>query len=149
VQSEARGRMQNQMQRQYRIARPDATPAEVEAAVAGGAGNVFQQEMMGSVGAQRRALQEVQGRREELHKIEQSMEELFSLFQDMEALLDTQQNQINDIDAHVEDTVVQVQSGGQEMTRAIKHAKNARRLKWILFFVCLAIALVIALVIYF
>ncbi|TPX59827.1 hypothetical protein PhCBS80983_g02211 [Powellomyces hirtus] len=147
VQQDAQQAYRGQMARQYQIAHPGATPAQIDNAVENTNGQIFQQELLASrVGEQRHALHAVQTRHEELVKIERSIGELFTLFQDMQALLDTQQVQIDTIEQHVETTDVHVQQGSQQMTKAIRSAKSSRKLKWIL--TCIvAVILIILLVV--
>ena len=77
------------MEREIRIARPNATPEEIERAMDSRTGPVFAQEILSSrVQDQRRVLQEVQGRHEELRRIETSIDELVNLFQEMQLLID-------------------------------------------------------------
>ncbi|KAJ3177685.1 Plasma membrane t-SNARE, secretory vesicle fusion [Gaertneriomyces sp. JEL0708] len=134
--------------RQYKIAKPNATREEIDAAMEDStvdALNVFQHELLAAkTNVQRTALREVEGRREELARIEQSVTEMFTLFQDMQVLLDAQQDQITTIDQYVESTDMNVQAGSSEMTAAIRHAKSARRMKWIVFWVVVVILLVVA-----
>ena len=89
VQQQAKSAYRQQMTRQYAIARPGASREEIEAAVDGASGPIFQQEIMTSrVGEQRKALEAVRTRHDELLRIEQSITELFELFQEMQALLE-------------------------------------------------------------
>ncbi|KND04854.1 uncharacterized protein SPPG_00554 [Spizellomyces punctatus DAOM BR117] len=150
VQQNAKQGYRSQMARQYKIARPEATSAEVEEAIDSTNGPIFQQEILSSrIGEQRSALEAVQNRHEELVKIERSITELFTLFQEMQALLDTQQEQINTIEQHVDDTDTRIADGSAQMTKAIRSAKSARKMKWIIFTIILIVLIVIALVLYF
>ncbi|KAH6579371.1 hypothetical protein BASA61_010297 [Batrachochytrium salamandrivorans] len=137
------------MEREIRIARPDASPQQVEQALDSRSGPVFSQEMLSSrVGEQRRALQEVQGRHAELRKMEESIEELAQLFQDMQVLLETQQTVIDTIDTHVENAVQYVQEGDKELTQAIRHREASRKKWWIITAIVIAILLALAVVCY-
>lgn len=90
VQKTAKSAYKRRMEREIRIARPDASEADIERAVDDPrSGSAFAQEMLSSrIGAQRRVLQEVQGRHEEMRKMEASIEELATLFMDLQALLE-------------------------------------------------------------
>lgn len=89
VQQAAKAQYQKNLERQFRIAKPNATREEIQEAIKSGGGGVFQQQIMSSrVADQRRMLQQVQGRQNELEKIEQSLIELVELMQDMQMLLD-------------------------------------------------------------
>ncbi|RKO84794.1 t-SNARE [Blyttiomyces helicus] len=149
VQQSAKANYRNQMQRQYRIAMPEASAEQIDTAIDSGAGSAFSQAILSSrVGEQRAALQAVQSRQEELRRIEQSITELFELFQEMQALLDNQQQMIDRIDADVAAVTTNVQDGSQQLTRGIVHAKSARKMKWIIFFVVLAVIIAIGVIIY-
>ncbi|KAI8822496.1 t-SNARE [Fimicolochytrium jonesii] len=145
VQQEAKTAYKGQMARQYKIAKPNATQDQIDDALNGDGGPIFQQELLSSrIGAQRQALEAVQNRHEELAKIERSITELFTLFQDMQALLDAQQEQIVTIEQHVETTHTNVEGGGRELTKAVRSAKSARKLKRIL--ACVLLIILIAVV---
>lgn len=89
IQSKYRKEYRKRMEREIRIARPDATPAEIERALDSRSGPVFAQEILSSrVVEQRRVLQDVQGRHEELRRIETSIDELVTLFQEMQLLIE-------------------------------------------------------------
>ncbi|KAJ3041019.1 Plasma membrane t-SNARE, secretory vesicle fusion [Rhizophlyctis rosea] len=150
VQQQAKSAYRQQMTRQYAIARPGASREEIEAAVDGASGPIFQQEIMTSrVGEQRRALEAVRTRHDELLRIEQSITELFELFQEMQALLEQQGETINAIETHVEETNRAVEDGSKQMTQAVTSAKNARKTKrWILI-VCIVLLVIIAIILYF
>ncbi|KAJ3284485.1 Plasma membrane t-SNARE, secretory vesicle fusion [Borealophlyctis nickersoniae] len=150
VQQNAKSAYRNQMARQYAIARPTASQQEIDNAIDSASGPVFQQEIMTSrIGEQRRALEAVRTRHEELQRIEQSITELFNLFQEMQELLDSQQVMIDHIEDHVEQADEAVASGSQQMTKAVSHARSARRTKIIIFVIILIVLIVLAAVIYF
>lgn len=89
VQQAAKAQYRKQLERQFRIAKPNATREEVKEAIQSGSGGVFQQQILSSrVGDQRRMLQDVQNRQQDLEKIEQSLIELFEIMQDMQMLLE-------------------------------------------------------------
>ncbi|TPX32064.1 hypothetical protein SmJEL517_g04784 [Synchytrium microbalum] len=143
VQESFKKKWKQRMEREYRIARPTATAAEVENAIETADGPIFSQQILTTrIGEQRRALEEVQNRHVELQKIEQSIEQLFNLFQDMQLLLDTQQEQITQIDQHVDNTVAYVEDGGKEMQKAVVHRRNTRNRMW-----CLCVAVIILIIV--
>ncbi|KAJ1539099.1 Plasma membrane t-SNARE, secretory vesicle fusion, partial [Cladochytrium tenue] len=131
------------------LARPDATPAEIERALDGNIGSAFSQQLLSSRSAQsRRVLEEVQTRQEALAKLESSMTELVTLFQEMQALIEVQQEVINEVEVHVDNTVQYIEDGSKEMTKAIGSARSARKTKvWILI-VVLVVLVIAAVVVY-
>ncbi|KAI8817545.1 t-SNARE [Fimicolochytrium jonesii] len=145
VQLRSKQKYRQRMEREIRIARPDATPSEVERALDSNNGQVFSQQLLSSrVGAQRTALQEVQNRHEEIHKIEQSVTELFTLFQEMQALLEQQQETIDVIETQVDDTHVNIEDGNKEMTQAIVHRKASRKKAW---WICICVLILIVILV--
>ncbi|RKO83986.1 t-SNARE, partial [Blyttiomyces helicus] len=143
LQSRHSDQQRARMAREMRIARPDATAAEIESAINSGETTGFAQSMMSSRTAdQRRALGDMQNRHNELLRIEQSVEQLFNLFQEMQALLDAQQQTIDTIDSHVENTFENVQEGSKELSSAIVSAKSSRKTaRWIC--LCVLVLLII------
>jgi syntaxin 1B/2/3 len=93
IQSKYRKEYRKRMEREIRIARPDATPQDIERALDSRSGPIFAQEMLSSkVQDQRRVLKEVQGRHEELKRIETSIDELVNIFQEMQLLIEVSQD---------------------------------------------------------
>ncbi|KAF3762080.1 t-SNARE [Cryphonectria parasitica EP155] len=136
VEADFRRKMQGQMERQYRIVRPDADANEVRAAVedmSAGGQQVFQQAMMQSnrQGQARAVLNEVQNRHQELLKIEQQMTELVQLIQDLDTLIIQQEPMVQQIDEHVEKTQEDLKEANVQLDVAVDTARKTRRKKWI------------------
>jgi syntaxin 1B/2/3 len=126
-------KLQDQMARQYRIVRPDASEAEVREAVENTSNQqVFSQALLQSDrrGQSRSALSAVQNRHEAIQKIYQQMVELAELFRDMEALVVQQEAAVVNIEMKGEEVVDNMDKGTQEIGVAIKSARNARKWKW-------------------
>jgi syntaxin 1B/2/3 len=133
VESQFRKRTQDQMARQYRIVRPDATEQEVREAVEDTSNNqVFSQALMQSdrQGRARAALSAVQDRHDALVKIEQQMIELSQLFQDMDTLVVQQESTIMQIEQKGEEVVENLDKGNEEIGVAVKTARATRKKKW-------------------
>ncbi|KAJ3355528.1 Plasma membrane t-SNARE, secretory vesicle fusion [Kappamyces sp. JEL0680] len=150
VQKYAKEQYKKRMEREIRIARPDASERDIERAVNDSrSGSAFAQEMLNSrIGAQRRVLQEVQGRHEELRKMEASIEELATLFMDLQVLLETQQNQIDTIETQVEYTAEHIEEGGREIKRAISIRKSSRKKMWYIVAAVVILILILAAIAY-
>lgn len=136
VEADFRRKMQGQMERQYRIVRPEADANEVRAAVedmSAGGQQVFQQAMMQSnrQGQARAVLNEVQNRHQELLKIEQQMTELAQLIQDLDTLIIQQEPMVQQIDEHVEKTHVDLKEANTELDTAVETVRSTRKKKWI------------------
>lgn len=139
VESQFRKRTQDQMARQYRIVRPDATEQEVRAAVEDtSGGQVFSQALMQSdrQGRARSALTAVQDRHKALVKIEQQMVELAQLFQDMDTLVIQQEAAVTQIEAKGEEVVDNLDKGNEEIGVAVNTARKTRKKKWICLGIC-------------
>jgi syntaxin 1B/2/3 len=134
VESGFRKKTEEQMARQYRIVRPDATEEEVRAAVDDQTGGqVFQQALMQSNrrGQAQAVLNAVQDRHAQLQKIEQQMIELAQLFQDMDTLVMQQDAAVEAIEQKGEEVVENLDKGNVEIGTAVNTARATRKKKWI------------------
>lgn len=139
IESQFRKRTQDQMARQYRIVRPNASEDEVRAAVEDtSGGQVFSQALMQSdrQGRARAALTAVQDRHTALVKIEQQMVELAQLFQDMDTLVVQQEAAVMQIEQKGEEVVDNLDKGNQEIGVAVDTARKTRKKKWICLGIC-------------
>jgi syntaxin 1B/2/3 len=143
-----RRRLQEQMARQYRIVRPDASEQEVRAVVAADPSQgqqVFKQAMMqsdrqGQVGS---TMDAVRLRHEAIQNIERQMIELAELFKDVDNLVMQQEAAVTNIEMKGEEVVEHMDKGNQEIGTAIVHARNTRKWKWW----CLCITVLIIVII--
>ncbi|OAA33944.1 syntaxin [Beauveria brongniartii RCEF 3172] len=150
VESGFRKRTQDQMARQYRIVRPDASEQEVRAAVEDTSNNqVFSQVLMQSdrQGRARAALSAVQDRHNALVKIEQQIVELSQLFQDMDTLVVQQEDPVTQIEKDSKKVVENIDKGTEEICAAVDTARKTRRRKWICLGIFVAIIVVILIVV--
>lgn len=140
VESSFRKKMQDQMARQYRIVRPDATEEEVRAAVEDTTGNsqVFQQALMQNnrVGEARAVLSAVQDRHKALQRIEQQMVELAQLFEQLNTLIVEQDVKIQAIEQTSEEVVDNLDKGNEEIAVAVQTARATRKKKWMCLGIC-------------
>ncbi|KAK9325269.1 t-SNARE [Lipomyces orientalis] len=135
--------------RQYRIVRPDATEEEVRQAIEDTSGSqIFSQALLNSNrrGEARTALTEVQNRHKELQKMERTLGELVQLFKDMEELVEVQAQDVQAVDHTVKRVENDVNKGVEETRIAVKHARAARRKKWICIGIIVLICLILAIV---
>lgn len=150
VESDFRRKMQDQMARQYRIVRPDASEQEVREAVEDTSNQqVFSQALMQSdrQGQSRAALSAVEDRHKAIQKIEQQMIELAELFQDMEALVVQQEASVANIEMKAEEVVENLDKGTEEIGVAIESARARNRKKWWCLLVCVILVIVIVVVV--
>ncbi|KAL8687912.1 MAG: hypothetical protein Q9218_006041 [Villophora microphyllina] len=150
VDSEFRKKLSAQMERQYRIVRPDASDAEVREAVEDTSNNqVFSQALMQSNrrGQAQSALRAVQGRHEAIQKIERQMIELAQLFQDVDAAIVEQEAPVMQIEKQAETTHENIQGGNKHLDGAIVKAKAINRKKWICFWIVVLLIIIIVVVV--
>ncbi|KAK9456588.1 t-SNARE [Dipodascopsis uninucleata] len=140
-------------ERQYRIVKPDATDEEVRAVIEDDSGSqIFSQALLNSNrrGEARTALTEVQNRHKDIQKMERTLGELVQLFKDMEELVEIQGNDVVAVDNTTKRVEQEVYKGVDETRVAVKHARAARRKKWIclgiVVLICIILALVLGLV---
>ncbi|KAK9370716.1 t-SNARE [Lipomyces kononenkoae] len=136
-------------ERQYRIVRPDATDDEVRQAIEDTSGSqIFSQALLNSNrrGEARTALTEVQNRHKELQKMERTLGELVQLFKDMEELVEVQAQDVGAIDHTVKQVEHEVNKGVEETRVAVKHARAARKKRWICLGIILIICIILAIV---
>ncbi len=135
AESEFRKRTQEQMERQYRIVRPNASDAEVRAAVEDTSGNaqVFQQALMqgNRMGQATTTLNAVRARQAEMQRIEQTLGELAQLFNDLSVMIEQQETQVVDISQKTEMVVEDMQQANVEIGTAVHTARSTRKKKWI------------------
>lgn len=146
--------LKEQMARQYRVVRPDASEAEVKQAVEDTSNQqVFSQALMQSdrSGQARQAKMAVQDRHVAIQKIEKQMVELAQLFQDMEALVVQQEAAVTVIEQKGEEVVDNMHQGNAQLDTGIKSARARNRKKWwcLLIVVIIIIVIAIILAIYF
>lgn len=128
-----------QIMRQYRIVRPDASDAELQAVAEDtNNGQVFSQALMQSdrQGRARAALSAVQDRHRALEKIEQQVAELAQLFQQVDQLVEQQDAAVTQIEQKGEEVVDNLDKGNEEMGVAVNTARKTRKKKWICLGIC-------------
>ncbi|KAL6250515.1 hypothetical protein RBB50_002817 [Rhinocladiella similis] len=146
VEREFRKSSQEQMARQYRIVRPDASDAEVREAVEDPNNQqIFSSALIQSDrrGEAQTVARNVSQRHEDIQKIERQMIELAQLFQDLEALVVQQEPAVTQIEQRGEEVTEHVSKANNELDGAVKKARAARRKKWM----CLGIVVLIIIII--
>ncbi|PVG02784.1 t-SNARE [Serendipita vermifera] len=150
VEQRHRNASKNQMERQFRIVKPNATAEEVRAVVNDEqGGQIFQQALMNSdqFGRARAAYREVQERHNDILKITETVAELQQLMNDMAMMVEEQGETINTIEQTTAIAEKDVETGYKHTEEAKKSAISARKKRWICFFIVLIILIIIAIVI--
>ncbi|KAF7778790.1 hypothetical protein Agabi119p4_3135 [Agaricus bisporus var. burnettii] len=146
VEQEGRVKVRQRAERQIRIVDPDASPQEVDAIVEGGNSQVFAQALTSSTryAESRNAYREVQQRQQDLQRMEQTLAELAQLFIDMGTLVEQQDaviKQVQDVAASVHGDT---EKGLQATEVAVRHARAARRKRWICFIIIIICLIILA-----
>ncbi|KAF7793042.1 hypothetical protein EIP86_004147 [Pleurotus ostreatoroseus] len=152
VERDYRQRYKQRVERQFRIVKPDATQEEVNTVVndsSGGGDQVFAQALSNTTryAESRLAYREVQDRHADIQRIEHTLEELAQLFNDMSVLISQQDETINNIETVAQRVEDDTAGGLVETEKAVKHARAARRKRWICFFLFLIILAIIGIVV--
>lgn len=146
VEQQYRQRYKDRVERQFKIVKPDATADEVSAIVndtQGGGNTIFQDAISSSnrYGESRQAFREVQERHQDIQRIEVTLAELAQLFNDMAILIAQQDDQIAFAETKAIGVEEDTRRGGTEVDTAVKHARSARRKRWICFFITVIVIL--------
>ncbi|XP_063686858.1 syntaxin-16-like isoform X2 [Bolinopsis microptera] len=88
---------------------------------------------------------QVEQRDEEIRRIVESIAELQSIFSDLAGLVADQGTVLDRIDYNMEQTVVKVEDGYQELIKAEKHQKRGRKCIFIIFLALVILCMVVAL----
>lgn len=133
MQLNLKSNVMEKLKRQYKIVRPEAGNREVDDYLMNAAqynndqNNVFQQAAMSGRPQALNAFQEAKSQQVQLQGLNQRIEEMLNLFQEMQILIDTQGEQINEINVNSEAVVTNMNGASTEMTKAIKSRIRARR----------------------
>ena len=131
--------LKEQMARQYRIVRPEASEEEVREAVDDTSSQqVFSQALLqgNRRGQAQSALNAVQSRHEAIKKIESQMIELAELFQDMENMVVQQEAAVVNIEQKGDEVVENMDNGTKQIDTAVKTARATRKKKWWCLAIC-------------
>ncbi|KAI5679652.1 hypothetical protein M9H77_00879 [Catharanthus roseus] len=89
-------------------------------------------------------IMEIQERHDAVKEIEKNLRELHQVFMDMAVLVQTQGEQLDDIESHVQRASSFVRGGTQQLEVAKKHQKNTR--KWTCFGIILLLIIILIIV---
>ncbi|KAF7290022.1 Syntaxin-like protein [Mycena chlorophos] len=147
VEHDARTRARARVERQVRIVKADATQADIDRAIdSGDGGQVFMQALTSSTdyAHARSAYNEVQARAQDLRKMEETLAELAQLFTDMALLVEQQNETLVAIEDAAQQTEVHAEEGAKQVTKTVEIARSLRRKRWICFFICLIVVIILA-----
>jgi syntaxin 1A/syntaxin 1B/2/3 len=145
VQTAYKDKFKDRIRREVAIVNPDASPDEIEAIVESGADQVFADNVMSQKHAEAsHAYQLIQEQHRDILRIEDSLMELHSMFVDMAALVDMQGEVLNNIEKNVSKALDYTEKGVEELKKASKYQKAARKKMCIIIIIVLVIAIIIA-----
>lgn len=147
VQTTYKNRYKEKVERQYKIAKPDATPEEIDEALeSGDSSKIFANQILDThMHAQaKNALAYIEARHQDIKRLEASIQELHQLFVDMAILVDSQGEMLNQIEYNVSKSVAYTKEGVEELRSAIKYQKKSRK-KMLIIIVILIIVIIVIL----
>jgi len=142
VQTSYKNKYKEKVERQYKIAKPDATPDEIEDAMqSGDSSKIFANQILDThLHAQaKNALAYIEARHKDIVRLEASILELHQLFVDMAVLVDSQGELLNQIEFNVSQSVAYTADGVKELKTAVKLQKKGRKKMCILIIILLVI----------
>ncbi|KAM0788565.1 hypothetical protein ACM66B_001690 [Microbotryomycetes sp. NB124-2] len=153
VERDNRAKNKARMERQIKVVNPSLSAAEVgdmvRRAEEGGGEAIFQQALMrtGRSYAAKNALREVETRAAELARIEATLTELAQLFNDMSLMVEAQDVQIVAIEKQAAEVNNDMEVGLNHTKAAVVSARNARKWRWVCFWILLVIILIVLIVV--
>ncbi|KAI5292885.1 Plasma membrane t-SNARE, secretory vesicle fusion [Ascosphaera acerosa] len=141
---------EEQVARQYRIVRPDATDEEVAEAVEDtGNQQIFSQALIQSDrrGDAQKVSALVRQRHADIQKIERDFEELAQMFQDLNTMIVQQEPAVEQINEQGQTVVQNVGEANVQIDQAITKAKARNRKKWWCVFIAILIIIAIILIV--
>ncbi|GAB1290215.1 Syntaxin-2 [Apodemus speciosus] len=142
-----RERSKGRIQRQLEITGRTTTDEELEEMLESGKPSIFTSDIISDSQITRQALNEIESRHKDIMKLETSIRELHEMFMDMAMFVETQGEMVNNIERNVVNAVDYVEHAKEETKKAIKYQSKARRKKWIIAAVAVAVIAVLALII--
>jgi len=140
-----KNKFKERVERQYKIAKPDATQEEIEEALESGDTEIFAQQILETKrhSKAKDALAYVEAKHRDILRLEQSIKELHQLFLDMAILVESQGELINQIEYNVSSSVEYTKEAVEELKKANKLQKKSRK-KMCIIIVILIIVFIIA-----
>jgi len=146
VQTTYKNKYKEKIERQYKIAKPDASPEEIEQALdSGDGGKVFADQILDThMHAQaQNALAYIKARHKDIVRLEASIMELHQLFVDMAVLVESQGELLNQIEFNVNQSVAYTAEGVKELASAVKYQKKSRKKMCIIIVIIIIVIIVI------
>ncbi|KAJ1509095.1 Plasma membrane t-SNARE, secretory vesicle fusion, partial [Coelomomyces lativittatus] len=120
------GKQKEKLLKELRVIHPNATEDDLHQL---NNGQFFKQTMLQSNRYGQQALHQVKERHEEIQKIESTVEEVAELFLELSSLIQQQDFVVENIVQHADETVVNLEKGGEEVDKAIVQQRSNIKLK--------------------
>ncbi|KZZ92793.1 t-SNARE [Ascosphaera apis ARSEF 7405] len=150
MQREYRRGVESQVERQYRIVKPDATEEEVREAI-DNAGDVqiFSDALVNSDrrGEAQKVSALVRQRHDDIQKIERDFIELSEMFTDLSNMIIAQEPAVEKINEQSQQVVENIQSGTKHVDTAIESGKARNRKKWWCVLITILVIIVIIIIV--
>ena len=88
----------------------------------------------------------MRARHNDIQKIERTIIQLNQLMEELATQVVLQDEPVQAEEQHTDNVKKDTEAGNEQLTKGVKHARNARKLKWWCFFICLAIVIILGLV---
>ncbi|GAB9471472.1 hypothetical protein Gpo141_00008681 [Globisporangium polare] len=140
--------MKSKVKRQVQIVKPDASEAEIDAVMrSADPGSIYKSAILqGAAESIKDVYVNCQDKYLDVLRLEQSVAELHQMFLDLALLVEQQGEMLDQIEFQVRTAANYVEQGNQEVSKALKSQKLARKKKCCLLFVGITIILIIVLV---
>lgn len=140
--------VKNKVKRQVQIVKPDASEAEIDAVMrSADPGSIYKSAILqGTADSIKDVYMNCQDKYQDVLRLEQSVAELHQMFLDLALLVEQQGEMLDQIEFQVRTAANYVEQGNQEVQKALKSQKSARKKKCCLLFVGITIILIIVLV---
>jgi syntaxin 1B/2/3 len=145
LQQNYRDKYKQQLERQYKIVNPNATPEEVAQVtkdMEGAQAKIFATAVKDDA---KRTLSQMKDRFQDVKTIETSILELHQLFLDLQTLIVEQGDIINRVDYNVDHTLDYTDEAAADMKLAVEYQKSIWKKKWIMI-VLIIIGIIIVIV---
>jgi len=146
VQTTYKNKYKEKVERQYKIAKPDASQEEIDDALeSGDSSKIFANQILDThLHAQaKNALAYIEARHRDILKLEASIQELHQLFVDMAILVESAGEMLNQIEYNVNKSVAYTTEGVEELRQAIVYQKKSRKKMMILACICIILVVVV------
>ena len=150
IQELYQAKYREQLKRQYKVVRPDASQDELDAILNADGPSLMSKQVftVANSADAKRLLDEVSDRHEDLMIMQKSVIELNQLFQDLAILIDQQDNMVTSIEEQVDTAATHTENAVVELKQAVEGQKKARKKKICCLIICIILIIIAAIVLW-